>query len=189
VSTKHAILGLLLERPMHGYQLKRVLSPVLSSGGLVNDGVLYPLLARLERDGLLARRTHESPRRPPRHVFRVTAAGEQEFTGWLASDSGEEDEIRYDFLVGHPFLAKCMFFDRLGAAARRRKLESQRRSAAAKLDELARILAGMEERRVSRFRTSILRLGIAQQEQKVHWLDGLLAVSRRRRSRNHRERP
>ncbi len=48
------VLGLLIERPAHGYELKARLGPGLPRERLVNDGVLYPLLARLERRGLAA---------------------------------------------------------------------------------------------------------------------------------------
>ena len=48
------VLGLLIERPAHGYELKARLGPGLPRERLVNDGVLYPLLSRLERRGFAA---------------------------------------------------------------------------------------------------------------------------------------
>ena len=44
-----AILGLLKERPMHGYQLQRELSEQLGGLWRVSYGSLYPSLRRLER--------------------------------------------------------------------------------------------------------------------------------------------
>ena len=52
LSLKYAILGILIEKPMHGYELKQAVSPALSRERLMNDGVLYPLLAKMEREGL-----------------------------------------------------------------------------------------------------------------------------------------
>lgn len=49
----------------------------------VKSGTLYPLLMRLEAQGLLEARWVESPQpgRPPRHVYRLTGAGRD----WVAS--------------------------------------------------------------------------------------------------------
>ena len=59
----------------HGYDL-------MSQAG-VKSGTLYPLLMRLEAQGLLQARWVESPQvgRPPRHVYQLTAAGRV----WVAS--------------------------------------------------------------------------------------------------------
>lgn len=59
----------------HGYDI------MVQAG--VKSGTLYPLLMRLEAQGLLEARWVESPQpgRPPRHVYRLTAAGRE----WVAS--------------------------------------------------------------------------------------------------------
>ena len=59
----------------HGYD-------VMAEAG-VKSGTLYPLLMRLEAQGLLEARWVDSsqPGRPPRHVYRLTAAGRD----WVAS--------------------------------------------------------------------------------------------------------
>lgn len=53
----------------HGYDLCR------EAG--IKSGTLYPLLIRLESQGYLAAewRASETPGRPPRHVYRLTAEG------------------------------------------------------------------------------------------------------------------
>lgn len=58
----------------HGYDL------MVQAG--VQSGTLYPLLMRLETQGLLEARWVEAPQagRPPRHVYRLTAAGRD----WVA---------------------------------------------------------------------------------------------------------
>ena len=59
----------------HGYELM--------ARADVKSGTLYPLLMRLEAQGLLEARWVESPQpgRPPRHVYRLTEAGRD----WVAS--------------------------------------------------------------------------------------------------------
>ena len=53
----------------HGYDLCREAQ--------IKSGTLYPLLIRLEAQGYLAAewQPSEAPGRPPRHVYRLTAAG------------------------------------------------------------------------------------------------------------------
>jgi DNA-binding PadR family transcriptional regulator len=59
----------------HGYDL-------MAQAG-VKSGTLYPLLMRLEAQGMLQARWVESPEpgRPPRHVYRLTPAGRD----WVVS--------------------------------------------------------------------------------------------------------
>lgn len=164
------ILGFLIDQPRHGYDLKRVLSPALARDRQLNDGVLYPLLAKLMRDGHV-RRSVERHGGRARHVYSATASGRRRFRAWLATAVHEADEVTYDFLLGHPFLAKCIFFARLAPAARRTKLAAQRAAAASKLAEFRAIRKGMVERRVDPYRIAVLELGIAQQREKIRWLD------------------
>ncbi|KPF45309.1 hypothetical protein IP87_03610 [beta proteobacterium AAP121] len=59
----------------HGYEL-------MAQAG-VKSGTLYPLLMRLEAQGLLDAAWVEAPQpgRPPRHVYRLNAAGR----AWVAT--------------------------------------------------------------------------------------------------------
>jgi DNA-binding PadR family transcriptional regulator len=163
------ILGFLIDEPRHGYDLKRVLSPALRRDRQLNDGVLYPLLAKLTRDGWI-RRSVEREGGRARHVYAATTLGRRRFTTWLATAVDEADDVTYDFLVGHPFLAKCIFFARLGPAARRAKLAAQREAAEGKLAAFRTIRAGMVARGVDAYRVAVLDLGIAQQREKIRWL-------------------
>lgn len=173
MSVKMAILGLLLAQPMHGYLLKRKLSPALSRDKQLNDGVLYPLLGGLERDGLIRKKVETGDGRRKRNTFSVTAKGRHAFQRWLQGDEFEEDEVTYDFFLGHPFLAKCMFFDALPADQVRAKIAAQRASTEAKLAAFRAIRKGMVERSVSPYRVAILDLGMAQQRAKLRWLGKL----------------
>jgi PadR family transcriptional regulator, regulatory protein PadR len=56
----------------HGYELCRAAG--------IKSGTLYPLLIRLEAQGHLEAEWQEpaEPGRPPRHAYRLTAAGRQQ---------------------------------------------------------------------------------------------------------------
>jgi PadR family transcriptional regulator PadR len=58
-----------------GFELVRALA---DAGGLVTtEGTLYPLLARLRRDGAVETTWRESPSGPPRRYYSLTPAGAQ----------------------------------------------------------------------------------------------------------------
>jgi DNA-binding PadR family transcriptional regulator len=174
VSLKHVVLGFLVDREMHGYELKRALSPALPPERMLNDGVLYPLLKRMEAEGLVRRRVERGSGSPDRHVYRPTARGRKAFADWLRSDALEDDEVTYDFLLGHPFLAKSLFFNRLEPGQVLAKLAAQHESSGDKLRTFERIREGMVERGVDSFRIAVLDLGIAQQREKLRWLERMI---------------
>jgi DNA-binding PadR family transcriptional regulator len=188
MSLKHAIVGFLLERPMHGYELKRALSPALAREGHVNDGVLYPILRRLEHDGLVTKKIVAGDHRPDRHVLHPTKKAERWFAAWLENADDEHELVTYDFFIGHPFLEKCMFFHRLAPADVRAKLAAQKQSGEAKLASFEAIRRGMVERHVDPYRIAILDLGIAQHREKLRWLDELARDPLRRPRRTPKRR-
>jgi len=172
---KHAILGFLVDQPMHGYELKRKLSPALPRERRMNDGVLYPLLRRMEADGLVRKRVERGESGRDRNVFHVTARGGREFDRWLRSSDDEADEATYDFLVGHPFLTKCLFFARLEPDEVARKLAAQLDDSTRKLETFQEIRQGMVARDVDPYRIAVLDLGIAQQKERVRWLKRMVS--------------
>lgn len=66
-------LTLIAERESYGYQLIERLAEL---GLDVTTGLIYPLLTRLERDGLVSSRLVASTNGPPRKYFALTSAGE-----------------------------------------------------------------------------------------------------------------
>jgi DNA-binding PadR family transcriptional regulator len=83
MSLRHAILGIVDYKPMHGYEIKRVLDEGISSFWPVNLAAIYPSLRRLEAEGLVAHRTEKSAEgRPDRKVFEITDAGRDELARW-----------------------------------------------------------------------------------------------------------
>jgi DNA-binding PadR family transcriptional regulator len=80
----HAVLALLADESSYGYELKsRFEQSVGPQWGELNIGHLYQVLDRLERDGLVTKRTVRQTDRPDRVVYRLTRAGKDELEGWL----------------------------------------------------------------------------------------------------------
>ena len=79
-----AIMGVLYDDRHYGYSLVRVLSEAGSIS--LKEGTVYPILGRLDRDGLVRSEWVESAQGPPRKYYALTAAGRQLF-----------DELRREF--------------------------------------------------------------------------------------------
>lgn len=83
MSLRHAILGILDYRPLHGYELKRVLEKGISSFWPVNLGAIYPNLHALETEGLVGHHTESTAEgRPDRKVYTITETGREELARW-----------------------------------------------------------------------------------------------------------
>ena len=85
-----AMLGLLLESPMHGYELRKRLTGLLGAFRAFSYGSLYPALRRMQADGLIVEDAAPEgiPKmRRARRVYRLTDAGSQRFAE-LVADTG-----------------------------------------------------------------------------------------------------
>jgi len=72
-----AVMGVLYHERHYGYSLVRVLCERGSIS--LKEGTIYPILARLDRDGLVGSEWVESDQGPPRKYYALTAAGRQLF--------------------------------------------------------------------------------------------------------------
>ena len=76
------VLALLRDGERYGFELVRALA---DAGGLVTtEGTLYPLLARLRRDGVVETTWRESSSGPPRRYYRLTPAGHEALSAFSA---------------------------------------------------------------------------------------------------------
>jgi PadR family transcriptional regulator PadR len=72
-----AVMGVLYHGRHYGYSLIRVLSERGSIA--LKEGTIYPILARLNRDGLVASEWVESAQGPPRKYYALTPPGRRLF--------------------------------------------------------------------------------------------------------------
>lgn len=121
MSVRHALLGLLAERPRHGYELHTAFEAVV--GGAENWDVkpaqIYTTLARLEKDGLVAEEAVEQDGGPEKRIFAITPAGRVLLSEWFASGV-ERDHQRDEFFV------KLMLSLSTGQAPPRQVIQGQR---------------------------------------------------------------
>jgi DNA-binding PadR family transcriptional regulator len=90
MSAKHAVLGLVIERPGYGYQLAQRLEERFGSSGFAPSGV-YSALDQLSRDELVrsARERGAGPARraAPRRIYEATNEGIDHFEAWMLGSS------------------------------------------------------------------------------------------------------
>lgn len=69
------MLALLANGERYGYQIAQTLTE--TAGLAVGEGTIYPLLSRLQHEGLVTAQWRESPAGPPRKYYSLTQAGRQ----------------------------------------------------------------------------------------------------------------
>ena len=101
LTIEYALLGLVHDEPLHGYEINRRLSetPELRLVWRVKQSRLYALLARLEDEGLLDATLEPQDGRPPRKVYHLTSAGRRAFGRWLTQPVQLPREMRLEFML------------------------------------------------------------------------------------------
>jgi PadR family transcriptional regulator, regulatory protein PadR len=80
-----ALLLLLRERPMHGYELIERLPEVAGDGLRVDVGNLYRILRALEEDGLVTSEWSADLPGPAKRTYELTEAGTRLLDQWAES--------------------------------------------------------------------------------------------------------
>jgi len=165
-----AILGLLKERSMHGYQLSKRLTDTLGGFWRVSYGSLYPSLKRLEKQGAVEQVFDQQEVGRRKNVYRITDEGETLFRQLLeeaGSDAATED---------NRFRVRLAFFKYLAPESRIRVLERRRAYLEERLDTITSSLATTNG---DTYTLSLIQHGRDTTEQDIAWLNGLIAAERR----------
>lgn len=96
---RHAILGLLVERQRHGYEIRGALAEEYGDEWAVEFGQLYRLLDDLRRRGWITTRETPGVGGPRRKVHRISRIGRRELDRWLADPEAPVEYHRDAFLV------------------------------------------------------------------------------------------
>jgi DNA-binding PadR family transcriptional regulator len=171
-----AVLGLLNETPMHGYELRKRLNSVLGAFRAFGYGSLYPCLKELLRQGLIAEDQPVGPTAKPlagrksKIVYRLTAEGKERLEE-LLSEAGpaawEDDGFGVHFA----------FFGLTRADVRMRILEGRRSRLEERLDSFRAAMSRTRER-LDSYTLELQRHGLESVEREVRWLNELIASER-----------
>jgi DNA-binding PadR family transcriptional regulator len=170
-----AVLGLLHESPMHGYELRKRLNAALGVFRALSYGTLYPCLRGLldqrliaEANGSQYAATAGSKR--ARIVYELTADGKEQFQE-LVKEAGptawEDDTFDVHFA----------FFARTEAEVRLRILEGRRSRLEERLDTI-RTSSAKNRERFDTYTAALERHGLDSAEREVRWLNELITAER-----------
>ncbi len=166
-----AVLGLLNQSPMHGYELRKRLSTLLGAFRAFSYGSLYPTLRRLSEAGWIS----EEPAldaaagarsRRGKRVYRLTAEGKEHLADLLA-DVGPE---AFD---DEGFGARLAFFAQTRSDIRMQILEGRRRRVEERRDGMRSALARTGER-LDRYTRELQQHGLDSVDREVRWLTELI---------------
>jgi DNA-binding PadR family transcriptional regulator len=172
-----AVLGLLHETPLHGYELRKRLNALLGAFRAFGYGSLYPCLKGLLAQGLIAEDqpagadpARQRSGRRSKIVYRLTAEGKERLQDLLA-ESGpaawEDDGFGVHFA----------FFGQTRADIRLRILEGRRTRLEERLDGVRAVMSRTRQR-LDNYTLELHRHGLESVEREVRWLNELIASER-----------
>jgi DNA-binding PadR family transcriptional regulator len=171
-----AVLGLLNESPMHGYELRKRLATLLGTFRAFSYGSLYPTLRRLTEAGWLTeepaldepdgRDGRPARSRRGKRVYRLTAEGKEHLAELLA-------EVGPDAFDEEGFGARLAFFSQTRSDIRLQILEGRRRRVQEQREGLSSALTRTGER-VDRYTRQLHEHGLESVDREVRWLSELI---------------
>jgi DNA-binding PadR family transcriptional regulator len=183
-----AVLGLLRESPMHGYELRKRLNTSLGIFRAFSYGTLYPCLKTLVAHGWLIEEGSSPDELPPtasrgvvapssslsgrraKIVYRLTAEGKEHFEELLSHTGPDAWEDEH-------FAARFAFFGQTEREVRMRVLEGRRSRLEERLEKMRASLARTRER-LDDYTLELQRHGMESVEREVRWLNELIESER-----------
>jgi DNA-binding PadR family transcriptional regulator len=167
-----AVLGLLHESPLHGYELRKRLNTLLGPLRAISYGSLYPCLKGMLVDGLLAAddaASESGAGRRSRIVYKLTAEGKERLQEQLAEGgpSAWDDDS---------FGVRFAFFAQTDADVRLKILEGRR----SRLEERREKVSALTRTRdkLDRYTLELQQHGLESVDREVRWLGELIATER-----------
>ncbi|SDM97414.1 PadR family transcriptional regulator [Actinacidiphila guanduensis] len=173
-----AVLGLLRESPMHGYELRKRLNTSLGVFRAFSYGSLYPCLKTLVAQGWLVEESVPEGDPPAtalagrraKIVYRLTASGKEHFEELLAASGPDAWEDEH-------FAARFAFFGQTSKDVRMRVLEGRRSRLEERLERMRASLARTRDR-LDGYTLELQRHGMESVEREVRWLNELIETER-----------
>lgn len=165
------ILNSLMERPRYGYELKKVIENTLitcdSTGSGFSSSMIYPSLAKFEKDGVIEKKVLYQDGKPNRNMYRMTEKGKQFFYAFvndITPRTIHDRELFYYRLTVFPYLTResrekllsgRRAYLEQGAAAVRKRDRSKMSACGENLNEFTASLAELELRHIAFFETHL----------------------------------
>jgi DNA-binding PadR family transcriptional regulator len=171
-----AVLGLLNESPMHGYELRKRLSSLLGAFRAFSYGSLYPTLRRLSEAGWISEELPLDAAPPSmrsrrgKRVYKLTAEGKEHLAELLAAVGPEAFD-------DDGFGARLAFFAQTRSEIRLQILEGRRRRVEEQREGMRSSLARTGQR-LDRYTRMLHEHGLESVDREVRWLTELIEDER-----------
>ncbi len=165
MSFKYFILGLLTQRPMTGYDIKRLLQRLDWLIGSPSFGSVYPTLHALLKDGLVSLNVDQNNDRPARKVYSITMAGRRALQEWLDRPVEPGASLK-------EFLMRLMLAGNLSHHGLVTYLQQRRSEVAAHRATLEKVTNSKEKTALGR--KLAFDYGLAAAKAELAWLDRTL---------------
>ncbi len=163
MALKEAILGILSDGPMTGYEIKHFFRNVIKHFWSVSDGQLYPTLKKMNKEEIISLQVVQQDSTANKHVYSITEKGRQQFEKWLREPVTKFEELK------EPFVIKVFFFSKLPREDILGHLRSQLELHHRILEEFRGIRDTYEDR-VTAFQGLIGDVGVLYVEVRILWL-------------------
>lgn len=171
---KYAILGMLNQREMSGYELTKQFEQALAEFWYARHSQIYPELRRLDEEGLVTYQVEISGTVLEKKVYAITEKGRQEFLEWLQTSRSmpatPKDESRL----------QIFFSSSLSSAQRKKLLEdqlAQHRERLAHLRDNQKRFSGQPAPDSDEFGDYLVLLGaVMREEGTCAWLEKCLEL-------------
>jgi len=174
---KYAILGLLDQRDMTGYDLSVEFESALNEFWYAQHAQIYPELKRLLAEGMVTCTEVTSGTALKKKVYSLTDAGRADFLDWLACD---DEELEHT--PKNTFRLRVFFSSRMPAERRIELLEHRLTLHRERLEHLRqnqRKFDGMPAADTDAFGDYLVLMGaIMREEMNCSWLEECLRLCR-----------
>jgi PadR family transcriptional regulator AphA len=163
VNLNFFILGLLAQRPMSGYDIKRFMKSLSWLIGSPGGGSLYPVLRALLEEDRVAVEVIPGLDRPPRKLYSITEAGRQALQSWIQKPVVASSSLK-------AFVMRLLLADSYEQAGLLAHLQQRRAQVAAHYATFAEGIGTLDERSSLGQRIA-LDYGLVLARAELDWLD------------------
>jgi DNA-binding PadR family transcriptional regulator len=175
VSLRHALLGVIKDTPLTGYDLVRHFQGTVGYLWSAPQSQIYPELRRMEAEGLVEAKVAPRGRRAQKRIYSVTDAGMAELRRW-ATDFMPLPAQR------DPIMLKAAFFDLAPLDSVREQLRAHIAQFQWRMEQWQAREDAIRERRAELVEVWLSRQPVEEHDNiiklKMHALEGLIARAR-----------
>jgi PadR family transcriptional regulator AphA len=160
MSLKFALLGLLVESPKYGYEIKQEFEGTLGNVWSVSYGQLYPTLRRLSEMEWVTKETAPGKKAAEKNIYSITPKGKKKLDEWLLKPL----RSNYEFTL------KFLFFDKIPKEKVLDYLRLQQKKTILQKENFQRTLVSIKDE-INFYLQAIIRKGIIHLEAEIQWLE------------------